>query len=41
MLRNDAPIPESLDDMRWRGPDRAELKALCEELGETGVLERM
>jgi 5'-3' exonuclease len=40
-LRRDAPLPESLDDLRWRGAPEAELAALCEELGETGVLERL
>lgn len=40
-LRRDAPLPESLDDLRWRGAPEAELSALCEELGETGVLERL
>ena len=40
-LRTDAPIDETLDDLRWRGPDRPALKALCEELGERAVLERI
>jgi 5'-3' exonuclease len=40
-LRRDAPLLESLDDLRWRGAPEAELAALCEELGETGVLERL
>lgn len=40
-LRRDAPLAESLEDLRWRGAPEAELAALCEELGETGVLERL
>jgi 5'-3' exonuclease len=40
-LRTDAPITESLEDLRWHGPNRAELRSLCEELGERGLLERL
>ena len=40
-LRTDAPIDESLDDLRWTGPDRAALEALCEELGERALLDRI
>jgi 5'-3' exonuclease len=40
-LRVDVPIPESLEDLRWRGPDRLALQALCEELGETALLSRI
>ena len=40
-LRTDVPIEESLDDMRWTGPDRPALEALCEELGETSLLARI
>ncbi|MBA3451680.1 MAG: flap endonuclease [Deltaproteobacteria bacterium] len=32
-LRVDCPIPCDLDAMRWRGPDRPALAAMCEELG--------
>lgn len=39
-LRRDAPIPESIDEMRWEGPNLPALEALCEELGETRVLTR-
>jgi 5'-3' exonuclease len=31
-LVTDAPIPCTLDDVAWRGPDREALKALCDEL---------
>ena len=37
-LRLDVPIEESLDDMKWRGPDRPALEALCGELGETRLV---
>ena len=40
-LRRDVPLLESLGDLRWRGAPEAELSALCEELGETGVVERL
>jgi 5'-3' exonuclease len=40
-LRTDAPISESLDDLRWRGPNRVELETLCEELGERQLLSRI
>lgn len=40
-LRRDAPLLEGLDDLRWRGAPDAELAALCEELGESGVIERL
>ena len=32
-LRRDAPIPESLAEMEWRGARRAEYEALCRRLG--------
>ena len=34
VLRTDAPITETLGDLRWQGARRAELLALCRELGE-------
>ena len=40
-LRTDVPIDESLDDLRWTGPDRPALEALCEELGERTMLDRI
>ena len=40
-LRTDVPIEESLDDLRWKGPDRPALEALCEELGERTLLDRI
>lgn len=32
-LRLDCPIPCDLEDLRWTGPDRAALEAICDELG--------
>ena len=40
-LRTDAPVDESLDELRWTGPDRDALESLCEELGETRLLDRI
>ena len=40
-LRFDVPLTESIDDLRWRGADRAALTARCEEIGDTGFLGRM
>ncbi|HSP54817.1 MAG TPA: 5'-3' exonuclease H3TH domain-containing protein [Dehalococcoidia bacterium] len=40
-LREDVPLDESLDELRWLGADRGELASLCEEIGATAVLERV
>ena len=40
-LRTDAPITESLEELRWTGPDRVALEALCQELGESALLDRI
>jgi 5'-3' exonuclease len=40
-LRTDVPLTETLEDLRWRGAPDGELAALCEELGESTVLERL
>jgi 5'-3' exonuclease len=40
-LREDAPLPESLDDLRWQGGRREALEALCARIGETEVAARM
>jgi 5'-3' exonuclease len=34
-LRTDVPLEEGLPDLEWRGADREDLEALCEELGDT------
>jgi 5'-3' exonuclease len=40
-LRTDVPLPETLDDLRWRGADRRMLTAFCDELGEKELIERV
>jgi len=40
-LRTDVPLAETLEDLRWRGSRRPELEAMCAEIGETDVAERM
>ncbi len=40
-LRTDAPVPESLGDLRWRGARRAELAQLCRDIDDPGFLERV
>ena len=34
-LREDAPLPESLEDLQWHGARREELTAFCAEIGDT------
>ena len=40
-LRLDVPLAESVDELAWRGADRARLTALCAELGDDSILERL
>jgi len=40
LLRRDVPLPESLDDLRWRGARRADFEALCRDLGTPDLLAR-
>lgn len=40
-LREDVPLEENLADLKWHGARRADLQALCEEIGETGLLSRI
>ncbi len=40
-LRTDVPIAEGLRDLAWRGARRAELAALCAELGDTAFAGRV
>ncbi len=40
-LRRDAPIEAQLHALCWRGGKREALRALCEEIGESSVLERL
>ncbi|MFV1971988.1 MAG: 5'-3' exonuclease H3TH domain-containing protein, partial [Acidimicrobiia bacterium] len=39
-LRTDADIPQSIDDLEWKGVHREEYEALCDELGFTGLRTR-
>ena len=32
-LRRDCPIPSTVDELEWKGPNHASIAALCEELG--------
>jgi 5'-3' exonuclease len=40
-LRRDVPLPESLEDLRWRGADREALVDLCAELGDMAFVDRV
>jgi 5'-3' exonuclease len=40
-LRTDAPITETLDDIRWQGARVRELKDLCRELGNDDIIGRV
>jgi 5'-3' exonuclease len=40
-LRVDVPLSENPRDLEWKGAHRAELAALCMEMGEEGALERI
>jgi 5'-3' exonuclease len=39
-LRTDVPLPESLDDLRWRGPDVPALTELARHWGDDSIVER-
>lgn len=39
-LRQDVPLAEDWSALRWQGPQRRKLTALCDELGATGLCER-
>jgi 5'-3' exonuclease len=40
-LRCDVPLPEALDDLRWRGADRQLFAALCAELEDDSLAKRV
>jgi 5'-3' exonuclease len=40
-LREDAPLPETLEDLAWRGVPRDELTAFCTEIGDLDFLGRI
>lgn len=39
-LRTDVEIPQTLDDLEWRGVHREAFESLCDELGFTGLKNR-
>ncbi|MDH3306328.1 MAG: flap endonuclease [Acidimicrobiia bacterium] len=39
-LRRDVPLPESFDDLEWKGARRVPFLELCEELGFDGLKDR-
>jgi len=41
VLRRDVPLTETLEDLEWKGVRREEMTALCAELGETELQERI
>jgi 5'-3' exonuclease len=40
-LRTDAPLAETLDDLRWQGARLHELKELCREIGNDDIIGRV
>ena len=40
-LVTDVPLPETLDDLRWRGAPRAEFTAMAQRLGQPGLVGRV
>ena len=40
-LREDAPLPETLEDLRWRGADRDALTAFCDQIGDEEFVGRI
>ncbi len=40
-LESDAPIDASVEALAWGGPDRPALEALCADIGERSVLDRI
>ena len=41
LLVTDVPLPESLDELRWRGVPRAEFTAMAARLGQPGLVGRV
>jgi len=40
-LRSDVALPQTLDDLRWRGAHRRPLTAVCDRIGESRLIERV
>jgi 5'-3' exonuclease len=41
VLRDDVPLPHTLEDLEWRGADRAVLEAFAQRIGAETLLERI
>ena len=41
LLVTDVPLPETLEDLRWRGAPRAAFAAMAERLGQPELVERV
>jgi 5'-3' exonuclease len=40
-LREDVPLAETVEDLRWQGPRRDDLVAFCDEIGDAELVERV
>jgi 5'-3' exonuclease len=40
-LTTDVPLPETLDDLRWKGAHRADFTSMVERLGAPGLVDRV
>ena len=40
-LRGDVPLAEEIEDLRWRGASRPDLRTLCDAIGGGDILERV
>jgi 5'-3' exonuclease len=40
-LRTDVPLAETVEDLRWRGPRRADLDRLCRDIGDEEFKDRI
>jgi 5'-3' exonuclease len=40
-LRTDVPLNDTMEDLEWRGARRVELEALCVELGDGSLIDRV
>lgn len=40
-LRTDVPLPEKLEDLKWKGARRSELEGFCETLGDRRIPQRI
>jgi 5'-3' exonuclease len=40
-LRTDVPLPETLEDLLWKGVPRGDFEDLCAEIGESDLLSQL